>query len=231
MVVPSKVLAVGQYRLCFAAWRNPSPALIIRAPNHRISIVRNESGSIAVVRELHVGIGDCEKEKKFSTYLIDSNLVLSGPKAMAFCDALLWSHLFQAVSDRVKGDGLTIGPQNERQAVSSLLENDGIGEEWKSVALSASWSFWKDLTKPHNKVRYLFHRDARPLLPLQAAKMGQKEFSHTFSRTPASISLFKGAPKKFLTHLLASNSPLSPVSLGRDENSRLCKTLAGDGTL
>lgn len=81
---------------------------------------------------------------------------------MAFCDSLLWTHLYQEVAAAKSATDLFIGPENERTAAESLLANDGLGEEWKSVPLSASWSFWKDLTKPHNKVRHSFP----PLLPV-----------------------------------------------------------------
>jgi hypothetical protein len=90
---------------------------------------------------------------------------------MAFCDALLWNHLFQACSKAQKGDVIKLGPENERQASQGLLADDGLGETWKSIALSASWSFWKDLTKPHNKVCSIASESGEPtwcLLPILA---------------------------------------------------------------
>lgn len=71
---------------------------------------------------------------------------------MAFCDALLWNHLYQSAAVALKEEEVKLGDEEERKAALSLLADDGLGETWKSLPLSASWSFWKDLTKPHNKV-------------------------------------------------------------------------------
>ena len=71
---------------------------------------------------------------------------------MAFCDAMLWSQLVQAATAALKAENKHMGEEDERKAATGLVEADGLGETWKSIALSASWSFWKDLTKPHNKV-------------------------------------------------------------------------------
>lgn len=71
---------------------------------------------------------------------------------MAFCDALLWNHLYQSAAVALKEEEVKLGDEEERKAAVSLLADDGLGETWKSLPLSASWSFWKDLTKPHNKV-------------------------------------------------------------------------------
>lgn len=74
---------------------------------------------------------------------------------MAFCDSLLWNQLFQAAGVALKNSEVVLGAEEERQAALGLVRDDGLGETWKSLPLSASWSFWKDLTKPHNKVRIL----------------------------------------------------------------------------
>jgi hypothetical protein len=55
----------------------------------------------------------------------------------------------------MNGSEQPLGKEDERKAAAGLVEADGLGETWKSIALSASWSFWKDLTKPHNKVHSL----------------------------------------------------------------------------
>lgn len=75
---------------------------------------------------------------------------------MAFCDAALWEQLYPAIKTTLTTEGVALGPENERKAASSVIESDGLGETWKSVPLCAAWSFWKDLTKPHNKVRYIY---------------------------------------------------------------------------
>lgn len=71
---------------------------------------------------------------------------------MAFCDSQLSVPLLKATT-------LALGSTqevltDERRAASVLVEaTTDEKKPWKAVPLSASWSFWKDLTKPHNKVR------------------------------------------------------------------------------
>lgn len=72
---------------------------------------------------------------------------------MAFCDAHLGNPLVIATTTALSGTHAGLGPKEEREAAGALALKGLADDAWKAVALSASWSFWKDLTKPHNKVR------------------------------------------------------------------------------
>ena len=143
---------------------------------------------------------------------------------MSFCDSLLWNHLFQAATRAAKGEGVRLGPEVEREAATGLLADDGLGETWKSVPLSASWSFWKDLTKPHNKVRHF-----SPSIPLIVVGWRQRGRSKGLAPFRSlSLAVFRRGSNCCVVAL-----PLVSLafSLGGYENSGFCEASSGDGSL
>lgn len=76
---------------------------------------------------------------------------------MAFCDATLGDPLTHATAKALNAGDAAQGPKEELEAAVALARLGLAEGSWKGVSLSASWSFWKDLTKPHNKVRPITH--------------------------------------------------------------------------
>lgn len=62
---------------------------------------------------------------------------------MSFFDSNLETALLNIIKDKE-----IIGIE-EKPLISQITD----GFQWKSLKLSAQWVFWKDTTKPHNRVK------------------------------------------------------------------------------